>query len=204
MATTVKKLRAMATHTSLKDAYASIELDPIRWEFMTACLSEYFCLDFVTPTASAGLAPPGASAAQTEPVGHSVHGSGRGGHRKERFSAEGDIPIGALLQKEGRLDSAHVVADDFSDLNLPLKLRPTHKHAVTTRCVELIAERQDSLKMDLLFAEAMGNQVTVIMGQMPLTKIQLRLALESAEHEAAGGAVLFDPPRWADAIWKKV
>ena len=196
MATTVKQLRAQATHARLKEAYAAIELEPVRWEFMTAALSECLALDFVTPVPSAGLPP-----TETHENGRVGY---RGGHRRERFSSDGDVPIGSRLQMEGRLNEPHIFAEDFNDLNLPLRLRPKHKCPITTRCVEMIAERQGSLKMDELFAEEMGSQVSGILGPMPMTKTQVALALESAEHVNAGGAVLFSHPLWKDAIWTKL
>jgi hypothetical protein len=195
MATSLKQLRAQVTHAKLKEAYTAIELDPIRWAFMSAALSESLALEFVTPVPSAGVPP-----TKTDENCR----IGRGGHRVERFSADGETPIGYRLRMEGRLKDPHIFAEDFHDLNLPLKLRPVHKISITTRCIELIAERQGCLKMDDIFAEELGSQVTAIHGPMPMTKTQVRLALESAEHVIAGGAVLFSPPLWADAIWTKL
>lgn len=194
MATTLKQVRAIATHAKLNEAYASLELDTVRWEFMTASLSEFLALDFVTPVASAGLPPP---------TGETKSGC-RGGHRTERLTLDDNVPIGAQLQAVGRLQEPHFFAKDYAHLNLPLVLKPSHKVLITTRNVEMIAERQGSLKMDAIFAAEITKQVTELLGPMPMNKKEVAKALESAENVIAGGSELFVAKTWGDATWWKL
>lgn len=191
-AVTIKLLRAVADHNSLRCALNAASVPVARWPGLMALLSDYLSLNFVTPMPSSDT---------LAPVSEVSTNSGRGGNRDARFASQNEETLGVRLEREGTLKHVHVTREDFAHLKLPLRVTAKEQPMITDRVVEVTLEKYNTMHIDDIYAEEVGEQMTAIFGLMPQSKKNHKASLALA-YMNDGGVNDYLSPWSASLKWK--